>query len=212
MNPPQRKILIAIIAYALIWNTKYWWEYLPGLFDLGIILLLLITLIVLILTGLYQAYQYVSGKNKVPFRLVNIALIALISILTCLYPLGLIDFEQLEGKNILYARREGVANCTTSIRLKAGNRFKKTVICFGTDHYWGDYEIVKDTIKFHYDRISGPNQQNDFAVMQLSKDTSGKNFGLIQYYSEGFRGIPMAIVHAVDAQIIETDLRNLKMD
>lgn len=129
------------------------------------------------------------------FRLINFGLIILISVLTYIKPLGLINFKKLEGENILYAVVEGVANCTTSIILKEGNRFKKTIICFGIDHYWGNYEIVDDTIKFHYDRISEENKEGEFAIMQILKDTTDKRLGMIHYHSEGLRekGIPMII-------------------
>lgn len=195
LNSGQKKILIAILSYTLIWNSQYLWEYLPGLFDMGIILLLMITIVVLVLIGIYQAYKYVSEEQKIKSRLLNISLIATVSILTYFKPLGLIDFKKFEGENILYAMREGVANCTTSIRLKEGNRFKKTSICFGIDHFWGDYEIVNDTIKFHYDKTTEENNLNDFAILQVNEDKLDKRLGVIHYHSEGLRkeGIPMVI-------------------
>lgn len=195
MNSGQKKILIAIVAYTIIWNSQYLWEYLPGLFDIGIVLLLMIMIVVLVLIGIYQAYKYVSEENKTKYRLVNIGLIAVIAILSYFKPLGIIDFKRFEGENILYAMREGVANCTTSIRLKEGNRFKMTSICFGIDHFWGNYEIIEDTIKFHYDKISEENKRDDYAIMQIVNDTTDKRLGLIHYHSEGLRkeGIPMFI-------------------
>ncbi len=188
--------MIAIIAYSFMWNTQYFWEYLPGLFDMGIMLTLLITIVILVLTGVYQVFKYLAEEQKDKFRLINAGLIVLVSVLTCLKPLGLIDFKKLEGENILYAMREGVANCTTSIRLKEGNRFKKTSICFGTDHSWGSYEIINDTIKFHYDKISEENKKEDFAIMQIVEDTTDKRIGIIHYHSKGLRkeGIPMKIM------------------
>ncbi len=179
-----------------MWNTQYFWEYLPGLFDMGIMLTLLITIVILVLTGVYQVFKYLAEEQKDKFRLINAGLIVLVSVLTCLKPLGLIDFKKLEGENILYAMREGVANCTTSIRLKEGNRFKKTSICFGTDHSWGSYEIINDTIKFHYDKISEENKKEDFAIMQIVEDTTDKRIGIIHYHSKGLRkeGIPMKIM------------------
>lgn len=195
LNSGQKKILIAIIAYSLVWNSQYLWEYLPGLFDIGIILLLLITIVTLVLIGIFQAYKCVTEKQKIKIRLINVGLIALISILTYHKPLGLIDFKIFEGKNILYAMHEGVANCTTSISLIEGNRFKKTSICFGVDHVWGNYELANDTIKFHYDKTSEDDKQNDFAIMQITNDTSDERLGLIHFHSEGLRkeGIPMVI-------------------
>jgi hypothetical protein len=57
LNSGQRKILIAIIAYTIIWNSQYLWEYLPGLFDMEISLLLMITIVALVLIGIYQVYK-----------------------------------------------------------------------------------------------------------------------------------------------------------
>jgi hypothetical protein len=57
LNSGQRKILIAIIAYTIIWNSQYLCEYLPGLFDMEISLLLMITIVALVLIGIYQVYK-----------------------------------------------------------------------------------------------------------------------------------------------------------
>lgn len=156
--------------------------------------MLLITIVLLILIGICQIYKFVSEEQKIKFRLVNIGLIILVSFLTYFKPLGLIDFTIFEGENILCARRTGVANCTTSIRLKEGNRFKKTSICFGIDHYWGDYEIVKDTIKFKYDKRTEENNL-DYAIMQIESDTLQRRLGVIHYHSETRKeGMPMVII------------------
>jgi len=195
LNSGQKKILKAIVAYVIIWNSQYIWEYLPGIFDMIIIIMLLITIVILVIVGIYQLFKFFTEKPTINFRLLNIGLIMLISVLSYFKPLGLIDFEKYEGENIVYAMYEGVANCTTSIRLKSGNKFKKTSICFGKDHYWGKYEIVNDTIKFHYNRTSEENKEDDYAILQLEDDTTSQRLGLIHYHSTGLRkeGIPMII-------------------
>ncbi len=195
MNSEQKTIFIATMAYFLIWNGLHFWEYLPGLFDMAIFLLLLLLMAVLAVVALFQIYKYIAEKQKNQFRLINTGLIVLAVMLTYYKPGGLINFEKLEGENLLHAVREGTASCSIFIRLKEGNRFKKTSICFGTDHYWGTYEIVNDTIKFHYDNISAQNKKGDFAILQLENDPASQRLGMIHYHSEGLpeEGISMTI-------------------
>lgn len=46
------------------------------------------------------------------------------------------------------AYREGVANCTTSISLKANGKFYERSMCFGVDKTNGVYSIAHDTVYF----------------------------------------------------------------
>ena len=63
-------------------------------------------------------------------------------------PSGLFDFELLEGKDLLIAGREGVANCHTTLQLKEGNEFVEKSICFGMTEVRGNYQIKEDTVFF----------------------------------------------------------------
>lgn len=63
-------------------------------------------------------------------------------------PTGLIDFDRLEGENIIIAEYEGVANCTTTLKLKKNNKFVLKKICFGTSDVKGTYTQVNDTVFF----------------------------------------------------------------
>jgi hypothetical protein len=195
MNPGQKKLLKAIIIYTLVWNTSYFWEYLPALFDMGIFLLLLLTIATLLPIAAYQVYKYLTEEHKVKFRLVNAGLIALLAVLTFYKPLGLIDFKKFEGEDILFAVAKTVANGTISIRLKEGNRFKKTINSFGVDNYWGSYEMINDTLKLHYDINTDSGKENDFATLEIPSDTSGGNLGYVYYHTEGVskRGVSMKI-------------------
>jgi hypothetical protein len=195
LNTTQKKIFIATISYTLVWNTRYFWEYLPGLFDLGIFLLLFATIFTLGAVAVFQVYKFITEHPKNNIRLINIGLIVLAMALTHAKPSGLIDFEKYEGENTLLAKREGAANCTTSFRLKEGGRFKKTIICFGADHYWGNYEIVGDTIKFRYNRISEENKEGDYGILTLGKGYPNKPLGILSFYSEGSAkgGIPFFV-------------------
>lgn len=203
MNPGQKRLLWAILAYFLVWNSRYFWEYLPGLFDLGITLLLFFAFFVLAFIGLYQLFMLISEQPKVPFRGINVVLIVSALLLSYLKPLGLIDFQKLEGRNLLYAVYKGAANCSTLIKLKEGNRVKKTSICFGVNHYWGTYEVSGDSIRFHYDEPTVDNKAGDYGVLEFRTTTSGTREGFLYYFTEGGykRGLPL-FVREVDSLLI----------
>ena len=204
MKSGQKKLFILTLVYGVVWNTQYFWENLPGLLDMAVILLLLLTLVTIFFIGIFQVYKLIIEKPRDKFRIMNIALVVMIITMNYFKPHGIIDFKKFEGEDILYATYEGVANCTTSIRLKENNRFKKTTACFGIDHYWGDYQIVGDTIKFIYDKRSGANKTVDFAILAIEKDTLKERIGIIHYHSEGIRkeGIPM-IIHELKTEKVK---------
>ena len=106
--------------------------------------------LVLMATAIYQIIVLILEKVKhmerLIFSLIIFSLIALI-----LYkPFGLIDFEKYESENILTATYTGTANCKTILQLKPENKFKYTSICFGKDFHFGRYELLGDTIHFHF--------------------------------------------------------------
>lgn len=193
MNTGQERIQITILLYTLFWNTRYFWEKLPG--DMLITVILFIVILVLLIVGLFQLGMYLTESFPQRMRLINAGLILLISVLTFYWPLGLFDFQKLEGENKLYAFYEGTASCSTQIRLKKGNKCKKTFVCFGVEHQWGTYVQSHDTIYFHFDRDSERNDIDNFAVIELERDTTRNRLGVMYYHSKewGGRGIPMVI-------------------
>ncbi len=56
--------------------------------------------------------------------------------------------NELEGKDIFIAQREGSANCVTYFKLKENNRFIDEDICFGIWRVEGKYQLKNDTIYF----------------------------------------------------------------
>ena len=83
--------------------------------------------------------------------------------------------------DILVAQREGAANCTTTFRLKKGNKFIEKSICFGTTEVTGEYKIKNDTIFFEnvkYSRLK--NDFYQFALIQSPRFKKG-SWELIRY-------------------------------
>lgn len=132
---------------------------------------------------LRQLFLAIKEKFKDRERLVSIAILTTILVLTYFKPLGLIDFEKLQGNDILVAQQEGAANCMTIFKLKENKKFREKNICFGTFETTGDYKIQNDTIFFENVKLG---RYEDgfykFAVIRPSKIATGNNhFDLVRY-------------------------------
>lgn len=180
-----------ILCYTLVWHSVYFWENLPEPFNEGVFLLLLLIWAIMILISLFQLYKFIVEQPKDYFRLLNIGLIVLVSWLYFWNPRGVIDFTKYEKENILTAHYRA-----TSIRLKVGNRFEERISRIGYyNRNWGDYAIVGDTVKLHYDNVSSANTKLDYAIMDIDKGAIKKCFGRLDYYYIGQRhGLPMCII------------------
>jgi hypothetical protein len=69
-------------------------------------------------------------------------------ILILIKPQGLINFDNLQGKDWIVAQSEGAANCTSTLKLKNNGKFIYESICFGMYKTKGKYKISNDTIYF----------------------------------------------------------------
>jgi hypothetical protein len=100
--------------------------------------------------------------------------------LTFLIPFGLINFDKLEGNNVLVAEKEGAANCMTTLKLKDDFTFRERSVCFGVTEIKGNFHIENDTI--YFDNVSLGRHENEFykfAVIESSKfNKDGKHFDL----------------------------------
>jgi hypothetical protein len=164
----KSKLLIAvIIIYFLIINTSYFWETHIGVYLILIDFLLFLIFIVLVITLFFQFYDSIRERFKDKSRIL-ISLVLLICLILIAYkPGGIIDFEKFEGKVLLIARYEGVANCTTTLKLKSKGNFTDICICFGIQKAKGLYTLKNDTI-WLTDPLNYGNTQR-FAVLRKSK-------------------------------------------
>lgn len=179
----NKGLLITTIIFFLIVNTTYYWEGKLGLFAFPVFLLLAAVYLGLVVALIRQIYFLIKEKIKVKTRLISIGLLTVVLILTFLKPFGLIDFDKLEGEDVLVAQREGAANCNTTLKLKDDFTFIERTVCFGVTEIKGEYRLQNDTI--YFDNVSFGRQESDFymfAVVQPSKfSNSGKQFDLIRY-------------------------------
>lgn len=80
------------------------------------------------------------------------------------------DFDKLEGADILIATREGGGNCTTTLKLKENYDFRQRDVCFGVSEVKGTYRISNDTIYFKTSELDRrKNKYFDFAVTKPTK-------------------------------------------
>lgn len=87
-----------------------------------------------------------------------------------LMPSGIVNFDKLEGEDLLIAQRQGAASCMTTFKIKPNNKFKETSVCFGVFEVRGNYEIRNDTIFFSDAIVPRENEDYyEFAIIQKSK-------------------------------------------
>jgi len=181
----NKGLLITTIIFFLLVNTAYYWEGKLGFFVIPALLILGLIYLALGIALIRQIYFWSKEKFKDKTRLINIGVLTAILTLTFLKPSGLIDFDKLEGENVLVAEREGAADCMTTIKFKDNFTFTERSVCFGITEIRGNYHLQNDTI--YFDNVSVGSNEKDFykfAVIEPSKfNKDGKHFDLIQYKS-----------------------------
>jgi hypothetical protein len=122
-------------------------------------------------------------------RLKNKARIYLTVIMICFLglivakPNGIIPFEKFESKDLFIAWQEGVASCTTTLRLKENNQFYIRSICFGDDKVWGSYSLKNDTIKLNFSTLNNRNKHYEFGVYKPIANSHDKIIGEVFLYT-----------------------------
>jgi len=179
----NKGLIITTIIFFLLVNTTYYWEGKFGFYAFPAFLLLVVVYIGLGITLIRQIYFLVKEKFTDKQRLLKVGLLTIVLALTFYKPFGLIDFDKLEGGNLLIAEREGSANCMTTLKLKDDFTFREKSICFGVTEIKGSYHLQNDTI--YFDNVNLGRHENEFykfAVIKPSNFSNSKILGdLIRY-------------------------------
>jgi hypothetical protein len=125
----SKGIIITTIVFFLLVNTTYYWEGKLGLFAIPAFMLLAVAALGLAIVLVRQLYFSSKEKFKQKQRLLVIGLLVSVLLLTFFWPLGIIDFDKLAGKDKLVAEREGSANCMTTLKLKEDYTFRELSVC-----------------------------------------------------------------------------------
>lgn len=201
----NKGLIIITIIFFLTVNTTYYWEGKLGLFAFPAFLILVVVYLGLGFALIRQIYFAIREKFIDKVRLINIGLLTIVLILTFLSPFGLIDFDKLEGGNVLIAEREGSANCMTRLKLKDNFTFTEKRTCFGVEEMKGTFHIKNDTIYFavqNFDRDE--NEFYKFATIESSKVNKDKN----QFELKLYKSLTDKTVHKL--WITKNDLNKLK--
>jgi hypothetical protein len=145
-----KSLLIATAALFLLVNTSYFWSSLIGLFLIYIYLVLGIGFIYLVFSVFGQVITLLKEKLKFRLRMYLTSVMILLLILIYFYPFGIINFYKFEGEDKLTAYQRGVANGTTTLKLRANNKFILRSFFILVNDESGKYVLKGDTIKFDY--------------------------------------------------------------
>ncbi len=181
----SKALFISTIIFFLLVNTRYFWD--PWLDWAGMFLFgfLLIAYCLLALALLVQIIFSWSEKFKNKRRVALIFIMIFVLGSTLWKPMGVVDFESFESKDMLVAYSgKHTANCTQTIKLKIDKSYKIESICFGIHKETGTYTFKSDTVKFHVTRSysSGGNEEYAFGVIKRSKDQNVNSFSTLGLY------------------------------
>jgi hypothetical protein len=194
----MRKILIIFfsIIYFLAVNTSYFWEKLPGLWDMLITLILFLGFFIFVIILIIQIVYLIQSKYSNRNRIINCIILLIILITTAFFPKGIIDFRKFEGPNLVLAVYKGVANCTTTLEIKKDKRFIERSICFGVEENSGRYELKGDTITMYFDKKANSVSSTAYGIIILDSIRTEDNIGQIIYYKGSWNTnrVPMKIL------------------
>ena len=178
----RKGLLITTIFFFLIVNSSYFWESKLGIFAIPVffsIIIYFFILSVLLLTHVFFAFKEKFIDKQ---RVIAIVIMTFVFATSLLFPKGLINFSIFESEDLLIAQREGVANCTTILKLKANKKFVERDICFGINDICGNYIIKNDTI-FFKNASQGRNENEfyEFAVIKRRETNSNYWEEIIRY-------------------------------
>ncbi len=181
----QKGLFITTILFFIIINTNYYWEGKLGFFAFPVFFLLMIVYLVLGFLLLRQLFFAFREKFTNKQRLVIIGILVVVLTATYLKPYGLINFDKLQGKDLLFAEREGAANCMTTLKLKENNIFTERSVCFSVKEVKGIYELKGDTVYFKdIGFVRHESEYYKFAVIQQSDSEKTKYPGVIILYRD----------------------------
>ena len=174
----NQTLLNATITFFLIHNTSYFWEGKIGVFGMLTFLLLKGVFFILLFILIYQIGKLLQEKLANRQRLMLVGVMFLVLTAAFLRPNGLINFDQLEGKDVLVAQRAGGGNCLMRLKLKDNQKFIEKSFCFGVHETRGRYELKGDTVFFTNKKGNRIKDFYAFAVIQ-EKDTRFTNDGSV---------------------------------
>ena len=178
----NKSIIIASIFFFLLLKTSFLWEKLPGLWDMGIMAVLITGFFILKVVLLVQLVLVIKYKFRNKEKNINTLVLAVVLLTSFLFPYGVGEVITSEEPNVIFAQYEGVANCTETLKIRKNRKFIHTSICFGVDEYKGTCLIVGDTIKLQYEDEAPFFSKLAHGIIKLDSTNSETDKGLLLYY------------------------------
>ena len=145
--------------------------------------ILIIAFGILGISFLWQLYMAIQERFSNKSRIISIVGVSIVLILSFFYPGGMINFVKFEAKDLLIAQREGAANCNTTLKLKANNKFIEQSICFGATEISGEYSIKGDSIFFSNIHLGrGETEYYQFAIITKIESQNKKILGALKRF------------------------------
>ncbi|MCJ8208894.1 hypothetical protein MUY27_04185 [Mucilaginibacter sp. RS28] len=183
-----KNLLITAIILFLITNTSYYWESWCGIFLIPLTLILIIVFLVLVVKVVFRLFSVLKGGLSRSQEMTHLIVSILLLTICVVKPAGIINFESMEGEDVLVASREGVANCFSTLKLKKDGCFYFKSICFGVEKAAGNYAVKGDTVMFKWpgnrgmyfiygildpdSAINGTKNSTHFLLYKTRKDTT----------------------------------------
>lgn len=161
---------------------------------MAIMTFLILGLLVLAMIFLYQLGILIKTKFKDREKNLSTSILGFVLLFSIFFPFGIERSLMTDDPNLVSAQYEGVANCTETLKLKDKNRFIHTSVCFGVDHYKGNYKVYGDTIYLHYEGISPVKSTNAIGVIELDSGNSGSTKGNLMYFRNQTDEEPLPMV------------------
>ncbi|MFZ4455398.1 MAG: hypothetical protein ACOYOT_04175 [Bacteroidales bacterium] len=184
LSKPKKSSIFAVVLLLLV-NTSYYWEGLLNLFAIPVFFALVI---VYIFVGIQLIrLVFLAFKERFADKVKNISIIISLVSLTLIFikPNGIIDFDKLQGKDLIIAGSEGVANCTTTLKLKENNSFIFRSVCFGLTDIKGTFIKRNDTIFFEEKSILIKNEDfYKFGILKRNNNKGIKSETFILYLNQ----------------------------
>lgn len=174
----NKGLLITAIIFFLIVNTLYFWKGKLGIWAFPTFAVLALVFIVLTVLLFRQIYLLIKERFTNKSRLFSAGILFSVLALVLYKPMGIIDFDSLEGEDVLVAQREGAANCMTTFKLKDNLTFKERSVCFGLEEQTGTYHLSNDTIYFSYSTQDKDVKKYEFAIVEEFGNNTPKSFYL----------------------------------
>lgn len=145
---PKVQITLSVLFLVLI-NTAYWWEGWLSFVAMFAILFLAVCFLASVILIFVQLVQLIRIRFRDRPKVISMIISCVVALLVGFFPRGMINWDEIEGHNLLVASQESTANCTITIKLKENNRFIEKNVCFGVTTTRGTYTLEGDTVFFN---------------------------------------------------------------